>query len=463
MQAAFRPAGGGFGAAQTISDSGQDARQPQVAVGAKGHALALWSRSDGTPFAFSPLRVSPAALSGVRRPSPPSGWTPPSPVSNPTLWAMRLPFGGNSTLRPMTPRCKPRSGSPEQVDGASTIVRAAACRAGGQFAPLETISEFSGDVAEPQLAVNRQGHATAICDNIDHGTFRIQASFRTRGRFGPPQFVSPAGDGSRELKLTIDEQSNSIAIWQRSDGTNLRIQTAFRPQGPTSSFGPPQSISAAGQDAARPQIALDEQGNGIAIWERSDGANNRVQAAFRPAGAQFFPAQTLSAGFAASSQLSVNAQGEALAAWVRTVGPTSVVQAAFRPAGGSFGPALDIFGAAFSSSGLQVAFDEPGNALAMWTNRGFGGNSNRSVQAAFRPAGGNFSTAQKVSDAVSAALAHFDLDAQGTAIALWGSSDGAFSHTSSRVQAALRPVGGRFGPLQPWCAWGLRTHAGRSR
>ena len=46
----------------------------------------------------------------------------------------------------------------------------------------------------------------------------------------------------------------------------------------------PQDLSAAGQHAYDPQVAVDGQGNAIAVWQRSDGTNTIVQAAARAAG-----------------------------------------------------------------------------------------------------------------------------------------------------------------------------------
>jgi hypothetical protein len=50
IQAATRPAGGSFGGIQTISESGQDAFDAQVAGGpaVDSNAVAIWSRSDGS-------------------------------------------------------------------------------------------------------------------------------------------------------------------------------------------------------------------------------------------------------------------------------------------------------------------------------------------------------------------------------------------------------------------------------
>ena len=42
---------------------------------------------------------------------------------------------------------------------------------------------------------------------------------------------------------------------------------------------PATQISATGEDADQPQVALDKKGNALAVWRRSDGANFRIEAA----------------------------------------------------------------------------------------------------------------------------------------------------------------------------------------
>jgi hypothetical protein len=49
----------------------------------------------------------------------------------------------------------------------------------------------------------------------------------------------------------------------------------------------PQDLSAAGQNAFNPEVAVDAQGNAIAVWRRFDGTNFIVQAAVRAAGGSF--------------------------------------------------------------------------------------------------------------------------------------------------------------------------------
>jgi hypothetical protein len=48
VHAAFRPAGGSFGGDQTISSGGQTAIAPQISIDSTGKAIAVWYRFDGT-------------------------------------------------------------------------------------------------------------------------------------------------------------------------------------------------------------------------------------------------------------------------------------------------------------------------------------------------------------------------------------------------------------------------------
>ncbi|MGZ6638599.1 MAG: hypothetical protein ACXVII_37790 [Solirubrobacteraceae bacterium] len=133
--------------------------------------------------------------------------------------------------------------------------------------------------------------------------------------------------------MAVDGQGNAIAVWQRSDGTNTIVQAAARAAG--GSFGAPQDLSAAGQKAGFPEVALDGQGNAIAVWQRFDGTNFIMQAAVRAAGGSFGAPQDLSAAgqTANDPQVAVDGRGNAIAVWSRSNGTNYIVQAAARAAG----------------------------------------------------------------------------------------------------------------------------------
>ena len=188
-----------------------------------------------------------------------------------------------------------------------------------------------------------------------------------------PQDLSAAGQTAYDPQVAVDGRGNAIAVWQRFDGTNFIVQAAVRAAG--GSFGAPQDLSAAGQTAYDPQVAVDGRGNAIAVWSASDGTNFIVQAAVRAAGGSFGAPQDLSAAGrdAGFPQVAVDGRGNAIAVWSRFDGTNFIMQAAVRVAasrrrrryftpkrGGSVGAPQDLSAAGQDAFNPQVAFDGQG-------------------------------------------------------------------------------------------------------
>lgn len=151
-------------------------------------------------------------------------------------------------------------------------------------------------------------------------------------------------------------------------------------------------------------VEVDPDGNAIAVWlEREDGEPARIVSATRAAGATGFSGREV----LHSHEIFV-----------------------FRP---------------------QLAMDLNGNAVATWTN-GF------QTWAAYRPAGGSFSSAEQLSDVppehVGTNFPEAAMDSQGNAIVAWGYTKSLdfddFSNSESTIEAAYRPAGAAssFGQAQ---------------
>jgi hypothetical protein len=329
-------------APQDLSAAGQDAYDPQVAFDGQGNAIAVWSRFDGTNF----------------------------------------------------------------------VVQAAARAAGGSFGASQDLSAAGQKAAFAQVAVDGQGNAIAVWSRFDGTNFVVQAAARAAasrrrrryftpkrgGSFGAPQDLSAAGQKAGFAQVVFDGQGNAIAVWSRFDGTNFIVQAAARATASRrrrryftpkrgGSFGAPQDLSAAGQNAFNPQVAFDGQGNAIAVWHRFDaGTNTIVQAAARAAGGSFGAPQDLSAAGekAGFPEVAVDGQGNAIAVWQRFDGTNFIVQAAVRAAGGSFGAPQDLSAAGQDAHVPEVAVDWQGNAIAVWSRSN---GTNYIVQAVVRTAG----------------------------------------------------------------------------
>ena len=129
----------------------------------------------------------------------------------------------------------------------------------------------------------------------------------------------------------------------------------MRPAG--GDWAEPDDLSEAGQDAGEPSVAMDEAGEAVAVWTRLDGSDT-IQAAVRPAGGDWAEPDDLSdAGQnAAEPGVAIDEAGEAVAVWRRFNGSNDIVQAAVRPAGGEWSDPDDL-----SASGQKQLFPGRGD------------------------------------------------------------------------------------------------------
>jgi hypothetical protein len=270
-----------------------------------------------------------------------------------------------------------------------------------------------------------------------------------------PLALSVADPSTGSPEVALDPQGDAVAVWSRLSGVNYIVQAALRLAG-SGTWQSAVDLSAAGQNALAPQVALDAQGNAIVVWNRG----GTVQAAVRPVGGGWQPALDISAAGSGNPQIAIDPQGNALVLWERRGATTTTVQAASRPAAsGVWQPAIDISAAApnsMTATNPQVAFDAQGNAIAVWS---LSNGAVNIVQAALRPAGGAWQMASPLSAiGANAAEAQIAFDAQGNAIAVWARGTGA----NLTVQAAVRPAaGGTWGTSVDLSAAGVMSNQPR--
>ena len=86
----------------------------------------------------------------------------------------------------------------------------------------------------------------------------------------------------------------------------------------------PQTLSQPGQDAGQQQVAFDQGGDAVAVWQSTGGPQPVIMAAARPVGGTFSTAQTLSdpSSYSMSPEISSDAQGDSIAVWLHFDGAT---------------------------------------------------------------------------------------------------------------------------------------------
>ncbi len=310
VQASTRPPGGAFGAPVDLSASGQTAEAPQLAVVADGTTTATWTRSNSTHYI-------------VQTSTRPPGGTFGAPVdlsaSGQDAYDPQLAIAPDGTT----------TATWQRTNGTNYIVQASTRPPGGAFGAPVDLSATGQDAGFPQLAVAADGTTTVIWPRSNGTNYIVQASTRPPGgTFGAPIDLSATGQNAGPVQLALAADDTTTVVWLRSNGTNNIVQASTRPPG--GAFGAPIDLSASGQDALNPQVAVAPDGTTTATWQRSNGTHGIVQASTRPPGSAFSGPVDLSASGqnAFSPQLAVAPDGTTTATWTRSNGTNSIAQAA---------------------------------------------------------------------------------------------------------------------------------------
>jgi len=268
MQAAKLPFGGSWTMPVDLTPASNSLFYPTVAVNGAGNAIAAWFRLDNQ----TGLGIIEAAtsISG-------DSWTVATPVS-----FFDIPFGfqiipaaaidpnGNALVLWI------------DYNGSNNIVRSASLPFGGIWSVPTQLSEEGADGGDPDVAFNLAGYAVAVWTSSNNGGKNVvQSSNLSFGNsWSEPRMISPNVNDARNPLVSMDPKGNCISIW--GDGEdNLQAATQTN-----------QGHWCGGMNIANPfeyhnscSLAMDNYGNGIAVWRISDASTlvsssykvNRIQ------------------------------------------------------------------------------------------------------------------------------------------------------------------------------------------
>jgi hypothetical protein len=320
---------------------------------------------------------------------------------------------------------------------AATLAAAAPAQAAPQWLTPQALSQPGQDASQQQVSFDQGGEAVAVWRSVGGPQPVIMAAERPAGgAFSTAQTLSDPSTYSMSPDVASGAQGDSIAVWLHFDGANARVQAAYRPTG--GSFGAPQTLSPAGYEAREPHVAMNAAGEAVLVWSLGSGLSEEIQAATASSGGIFGEAHDLT-GFttvASIPQVALDSHGDAIAVWDGWDGSNIRIQEALRPGSGNFGSPAFLSPAGYNADTPQIAFDSSGNALAVWR---FDGSPASTTQSDYRPAGGEFGTPQTVSAPSSqpAQAPQVAFDAQGDGVVAWQQSDG----SELRIYAGVRTPG----------------------
>lgn len=180
-------------------------------------------------------------------------------------------------------------------------------------------------------------------------------------------------------------------------------------------------------DALGPKVAIDADGNAIAVWYQDSGTRTDIWANRYASGVGWGTAATLEsddAGDARYPEIAMNASGDAMVVWYQSDGVRFNIWARRYELNTGWGVATVIDNDNVSDARYpQVVVDPTGNAMAVWYQSD---GTRNSIWANRYVAGVGWSAAAKIEtdDAGHAMRPQIAIDSFGNSIATWDQSDG---------------------------------------
>ena len=251
----------------------------------------------------------------------------------------------------------------------------------------------------------------------------------------------------------MDANGNALAVWQKFRGDYVSIWANRYVDG----LGWQTALTLEADDvrhAYRPRIAVDADGNGIAIWEQRNGRRHSIMSSrFEIDSGWAAPVDIDSdlPGKPGDKQLSMNAGGEAVVVWEQRKGwLRHVVSNRFDTASGWVGAEYVHVDTEYSFSvGLQpqVGLDDSGDAIVVWQNK----ESWAYGIWARRMSSGEWSEPAPIepADRVHSVKPGIAVDGAGNAVVVWTQFDGRYNFNASVWTNRYDSVLGQWGQARP--------------
>ena len=382
-----------------VDEGGAPALRPQVALDGEGHAIVVWDQTDRRyPASSENSDDIWWARTNASLEDDWFGWATPSRLDDDFL---------NEPCDSVGPQIA--------VGGDDSVIVVFAQDASATTSPNECVEEFS---------------IWAVRRTPDGVWGRPECIQDVAGCLGAGGLA--LGRDASNPQLAMDSEGNALVVWQVS---NVEAQTAklWRNRYVAGrGWNSPLEFFDLPPISQRPQVAMDANGDALIVWEQVDDTGySSVSARWVRAQGDVEspePLERFQDGHALDPQVAVNAAGEAIAVWKqqRTEdGLFEIWANHYDPAsaeGWAGAEALDS-GPDGNAERPQVAINDAGDAVAVWTIAGFRGRvwSNRyQVHGGWRVA-----TPIGPLGLGSARLPQVAVNHAGWAVAVWVQFDGA--------------------------------------
>jgi Divergent InlB B-repeat domain len=298
--------------------------QMLVAVNGGGDAMAIWEQSDGTPNGSTLKIFSRRYQAGV-------GWQPAVVVPGLTqtsfsrgIVAGKLLMDNAGVATWIRPDMETRRNSPSTGWGAA-------------FSPPNL--RFSQNLTSAVMDAN--GNIGVLRSGSDVENNALPAG----GTWGTWALVDNGGSAvSERAQVALSSNGTALAVWRESNPGDSNYSMKAARYTPAGGWAAPESLETLFTNVtnATPAVAIDAQGNGIAMWQQ--GSNNTLHYNIYRAGSGWQGAvevvgQSNGLG-SASIQLAMTPDGRALAVWTGGGSFSTLSSMQYNPATGWTTPVI---------------------------------------------------------------------------------------------------------------------------
>jgi hypothetical protein len=337
-----------------VAAGGNDARDPQVAIGPEGIATYVWVEHNGSDYVIRERRLGPAGV-------------PVGPVQT-------LSLPEQDAFDPQVV-VDPRGIATvvwRRFDGSANIIQERRVLANGDLEAtahdLSAPGQFAG---QPQVAAAPDGRAIVVWER--YSGYRSVIEERQIYYYNTPAGTTYTLSDGLQNAVEPSVVGSATVVWDRYNGSEQIVQERrITPTG--SPDTETRSLSAEGEDAIEPSLDVGQDGTVTVAWTRSEGSDQIIQA--QQISQEGVPDGTVSdvsaaGGSAIVPDVAVGPDGIATLVWQRLEGSHLVVQSRRIGADGSLEPdTADLSNLSGDSYEPHVSVGGDGVASVVWDEAG---------------------------------------------------------------------------------------------
>lgn len=236
--------------------------------------------------------------------------------------------------------------------------------------PVQLESESNA----PTLAVNPSGDTLVVWSQTHEQQHDVWASGSAAGIgwTSPESIQSVGSDLGQEPDLAIDPEGNGIAVWHQYRDGSVRVWANRFATG--LGWGTPETIETAPQGAYFPRIGMDGAGNAVAVWRQSDSTRYDIWSNRYTVGSGWGMPKLISgaAQHCQPPEIAVGSAGDGVAVWTQTDSDGPGLWASRYVPGVGWGEPELVDARPGLSQGYDVAIDGEGKAIVVWSYSGGG-------------------------------------------------------------------------------------------